>query len=195
MPKEKTVRELEDLPGIGEATAEKLRTAGIDSLEKVAVTSPHDLSEMAGISLENAKKAVQAAIDATTIEYSTAEAISEKRKSIGRITTSSDSLDELIGGGIEANGITEAYGRFASGKSQLGFQLSVNVQLPVGKGGMGGGVLFIDTEGTFRPERLLSMAERSGLDGDEVLKNIIVVRATTTAQQILTIERADKLIV
>ncbi|MDG7049458.1 MAG: DNA repair and recombination protein RadA [Nitrososphaerota archaeon] len=195
MPKEKAIKELEDLPGVGETTAEKLRAAGIDSLEKVATTPPHELSETAGISLENAKKAVQAAIDATTINFSTGDVISEMRKNIGRITTSSSALDELIGGGVEANGITEAYGRFASGKSQIGFQLSVNVQLPKDKGGMDGNVLFVDTEGTFRPERLESMAERAGLDPNEVLKNIVVVRAATTAKQILTIERADKLIV
>ncbi|MGC8648914.1 MAG: DNA repair and recombination protein RadA [Candidatus Micrarchaeia archaeon] len=194
MAKDKAVRELEDLPGIGETTAEKLRSAGIDTLEKVATSSPHELSEISGISVEAAKKAIAVAQESTTINYETGEQIMERRKEIGRITTGSKELDELIGGGVETNGITEAYGKFASGKTQLGFQLSVNVQLPKEKGGLDGAVLFIDTEGTFRPERITEIAQAAKLDPKKVLDNIIVVRATTTEQQILTIERADKLI-
>jgi DNA repair protein RadA len=194
MAKDKAIRELEDLPGIGETTAEKLRTAGIDSLDKVATTTPNDLSEIAGINVEAAKKAVAAAKEASTVNYETGEAILERRKTIGKISTNSKDLDELIGGGVETNGITEAYGRFASGKTQIGFQLAVNVQLPREKGGMDGGVLFIDTEGTFRPERIVSIAEAKGIDPTKCLENIVVVRALTTEQQILTAERADKLI-
>src|SRR5580693_7196718 len=153
MAKDKAIRELEDLPGIGETTADKLRNNGIDTLDKVAIASPHDLSELTGISVEAAKKAVQAAQESTTINYETGQAISERRKILGRITTGSKELDELIGGGVETNAITEAYGKFSSGKSQIGFQLSVNTQLPKKDGGLEGNVLFIDTEGTFRPER------------------------------------------
>lgn len=194
MAKEKSIKDLEDLPGIGSATAEKLREAGIDTIEKVATSSPHDLSDLTGISVDAAKKAIDAAKQATTIEYETGEQVFEKRKALGRITTGSKSFDELLGGGVETNGITEAYGKFASGKTQLGFQLCVNVQLPKERGGLEGGVLFIDTEGTFRPERITEIAQAAKLDPKTVLDNIIVVRATTTEQQILTIERADKLI-
>ena len=194
MAKEKAIRELEDLPGIGETSAEKLRAAGIDTLEKVAVASPHNLSELSGISVEAAKKAVQAAQESTTINYETGAAIFEKRKGIGKITTGSKDLDELIGGGVETNAITETYGKFSSGKSQLAFQLAVNVQKPKKDGGLEGGVLFVDTEGTFRPERIAELAKAAEMDQNKVLENIIVVRAISTEQQILTIERADKLI-
>jgi DNA repair protein RadA len=194
MAKDKAIRELEDLPGIGETTAEKLRQSGFDTLEKIATAAPHDLAEISGISAEAAKKAVQAAKESTTVEYQTGEAVYEKRQTIGRISTGSKGLDELIGGGIETNAITETYGRFASGKSQIGFQLSVNTQLPKGKGGIGGNVLFVDTEATFRPERIAAIAEKAGLKKEEALSNILVVRAMTTEHQILTIERADKLI-
>ncbi|MEM3781796.1 MAG: DNA repair and recombination protein RadA [Candidatus Micrarchaeaceae archaeon] len=194
MAKEKEIKGIEDLPGIGPATAEKLRNAGYSSLDQVAVASPFELSELVGISVENARKAIEAAKQATTIEYSEASKVLEKRLAIGKITTGSKGLDELLGGGIETNGITEAYGKFSSGKSQLGFQLSVNVQLERGKGGLGGGTLFVDTEGTFRPERVQELAKPLDLDPKAALDNIFVVRATSVEQQILTIERADKLI-
>ena len=194
MAKEKSVKELEDLPGIGPTTADKLRSAGYDDIEKVAASSPYQLSELLGISAENAKKAIEAAREATNIEVQTGSAVLQKRKEIGRISTSSKGLDELLGGGVETNGITEMYGRFASGKTQLGFQLAVNVQLPVSKGGLDGAVLFIDTEGTFRPERIEAIAKAMGLDPKKVLDNIFVSRVTSTDQQILTAERADKLV-
>ncbi len=194
MGKEKGVKEIEDLPGVGPTTAEKLRDAGYSTLEKIATSSPHELSELSGMSVDNAKKAVEAARQATTLEYTSASDVYSARKALGRITTGSKDLNELLGGGAEVKAITEAYGRFGSGKSQLGFQLSVNAQLPRDKGGLEGTVLFIDTEGTFRPERIESMAESAGLDPTAVLDNIFVIRAENTEQQILSIERADKLI-
>ena len=146
------------------------------------------------MNVESAKKAVDAAKQATTLEFSTGALIYDERKAIGRISTNCKELNELLGGGVEAKAITEAYGRFASGKTQLGFQLSVNVQRKIEDGGLGGAVLFIDTEGTFRPDRIESIAKASGLDPKEVLENMFVVRATTTEQQILALEKADKLI-
>jgi DNA repair protein RadA len=194
MAKEKGIKELEDLPGIGPTTAEKLKAAGIDSLDKIAAMSPHELNEMCGVSVEVAKKAIQTAIESTTINYESGSSVYTRRKDIGKISAGAESLNDLIGGGLETNSITEAYGRFASGKSQIGFQVSVNVQLPKAKGGLEGAVLFIDTEGTFRPERIEAIAEAAGLNPETTLDNILVVRAVTTAQQVLTVERADKLI-
>lgn len=194
MPKDKAIREIEDLPGIGETTAEKLRTLGKDTLDKIAVLTPHELSEISGVGLEAAKKAVQAAKESTTIEYETGETVLERRKGVGKISTGAKELDDLIGGGVETESITETYGRFASGKSQLGFQLIVNVHLPKNKGGLDGSALIIDTEGTFRPERIEQIAKAAGLDPKKILEETVVVRAITTEQQILTIERVDKLI-
>ena len=162
MPKEKAIREIEDLPGIGETTAEKLRSLGKDTLDKIAVLTPHELSEISGVGLEAAKKAVQAAKESTTIDYETGEAVLERRKEIGKITTGVKDLDDLIGGGVETESITETYGRFASGKSQLGFQLASMSSCPREKGGLDGAVLFIDTEGTFRPERIEQIAKAAG---------------------------------
>jgi DNA repair protein RadA len=192
--KEKLVRNLEDLPGIGPATAEKLKAAGYEGMDKIATASPHELAEIGDISVDNAKKAIEAAKKAAEVGYETADVIHARRQEIGRITTSSKELDELIGGGVETQSVTEFFGRFGSGKSQVAFQISVNVQLPKEKGGLGGKVLFIDSEATFRPDRIMQMAEGAGLNPDEVLKNIFVARAINSDHQMLLAEKAEDII-
>ncbi len=194
MAKEKIIRELGDLPGIGEAIAEKIKAAGVKTLENIAILSPHELSEIAGINPESAKKVIQAAKSASHINYETAAVVFKRRIELGKISTGSKHMDTLIGGGIETNGITEIYGKFASGKTQIAFQLSVNVQLPKKQGGLDGSCLYIDTEGTFRPERVQNMIESAGLNIDEALDKVLVVRAQTTEKQIITAERAGKII-
>ncbi len=194
MAKEKGIKEISDLPGIGPTTSEKLKELGYDSIEKIATAVPHELSDLVNMSVDSAKKAIDAAKQATTLEYDTGSAIYDKRKVLGKISTGAKDFDELLGGGVETNAITEAYGKFAAGKTQIGFQLAVNVQLPASKGGLDGNVLFIDTEGTFRPERIESLAKKAGLDPQKTLDNIFVVRAHTSDQQVLAAERADKLI-
>ena len=194
MVKEKGIKDVSDLPGIGPAISEKLKELGYDNIEKIATAAPHELSDLVNMSVDSAKKAIEAARQATTLEYDTGSVIYDKRKDLGRITTGSKDLDELLGGGVETSAITEAYGKFAAGKTQVGFQLAVNVQLPKSKGGLEGTVLFIDTEGTFRPERIEAIAKNAGIDPKQALENIFVVRAHTSDQQVLSAERADKLI-
>lgn len=188
------VRELEDLPGIGPVTAEKLKAEGYATIEKIATALPHELAEIADISVDAAKKAIEAAKKASEIGFETADLVFERRKQINKITTSSKELDELLGGGVETQGITEAYGRYGSGKSQLAFQLSVNVQLPPEQGGLGGKALFIDAESTFRPERIRQIAEGKGLNPDEILKNILVAKVMSADHQMLLAEKAGDLI-
>jgi len=191
--KKLVIKELEDLPGVGEVSAEKLRRAGYD-IEKIAASSPHELDEMAEIGVETAKKTIAAARDSLEMGYESADKILERRKQIGRITTGSKELDGLIGGGVETMSITECYGKFSSGKSQVGFQLSVNVQKPPEEGGLGGSVLFIDTESTFRPERIKQLAETSGMDPETVLKNIYVAKAVNSEHQMVLADKAEEMI-
>lgn len=186
--------DLEDLPGVGEATAEKLRKAGYDDLTKIAASSPHELDEIADLGVETAKKTIAAARDALEMGYDTADSILERRKEIGRINTGSKEFNNLIGGGVETMSITEAFGKFSSGKSQLGFQLAVNAQLPREMGGMDGQVLFIDTESTFRPERIKQLAEAQGLDPQVILKNIHVAKAVNSDHQMILVDKAEEMV-
>ncbi len=114
--KKLVIKELEDLPGVGEVSAEKLRKAGYDDLQKIAASSPHELDEIAEIGVETAKRTIAAARDSLEMGYETADKILERRKQVGRITTGSKELDALIGGGVETMSITECYGKFSSGK-------------------------------------------------------------------------------
>lgn len=128
------------------------------------------------------------------LEFEDATEYLKKREEIYRITTGSKNLDNLLGGGVETRAITEAYGAFGSGKSQIAHCIAVNVQLPVEKGGANGKIVWIDTEGTFRPERIKQIATARGLDPMKALKNIFVARAFNSDHQILLVEKIKELI-
>jgi len=182
--------ELEDLEGVGPAIAEKLRAAGYDSIESLAVSTTGDLMDAAEIGMRVAIRVINSARDASKMGYEKATEVLERRKHIGYISTGSPAFDKIIGGGVETQGLTEVFGEFGSGKSQLAHQLCVNVQLPREKGGLDGHAVYIDTENTFRPERILHMAKAAGLEQEKVLENIYVARACTTDHQMLLAEKA-----
>lgn len=188
------IKSIMDLPGIGPQAAEKLMQAGYKTLESVAVASPMELVEVAGLGEITAAKAINAARESLEMGYETADKIHARRQLIGRISTGSKELDNLIGGGIETQSITEIYGAFASGKTQWAFQLSVMAQLPKEKGGLNGNVLYIDSENSFRPERVVQIAKAKGLDPEKVLKNIFVARAYNADHQMLLAEKAGEMI-
>ncbi len=152
--------DLEDLPGVGVATAEKLREAGYGTVESVATATSGDLAEAAEIGEATAKKIILAARKMADIGgFKTGRDIMDRRREIKKLKILVPELDELIGGGLETQAITEVYGEFGSGKSQLVHQLAVNVQLPEELGGLHGGVIYVDTENTFRPERIEQMVK------------------------------------
>ncbi|MCQ5373417.1 MAG: DNA repair and recombination protein RadA [Candidatus Methanomethylicia archaeon] len=186
--------ELEDVEGVGPATAEKLRSVGITSVEALAVTPPRTLVEIAELTEEKASIITQNARALLNIKFTTAKDVLSKRANIGFITTGTKSLDNLLGKGIETQAITELIGEFGSGKTQICHELSVTVQLPVEKGGLNGRALYIDTEGTFRPERIMNIARGLGIDPDEALGNIIYARAYNSDHQILLVDEATNLI-
>ena len=193
MAKEKKELTISDLPGVGPSTAEKLAAAGIDSLLAVAVSSIGVLVEEAGVSDSVARKMIQAARDMLDMGFETADTILEKRQAVTKIRTGSESFDEVMGGGFETGAITELFGEFGSGKTQVAHQLAVNIQLPVEDGGLGGKVIYIDTENTFRPERIIQMCEGKELDPQTVLKNIKIARAYNSDHQMLLAEKSEDL--
>jgi len=186
--------ELEEIPGIGPKLAEKLREVGLIDPMSIATSSPGELAAILEIGEASAAKIITKVREMLEMGFVPADKYYEMRKKVGFITTGSKALDELLGGGVQTQAITEAAAPFGAGKTQLGFQLSCNVQLPPEKGGLEGTVLFIDTENTFRPQRIVQMAKAIGLDPDKVLKNIYVARAYNSDHQILLIEKANKLI-
>ena len=185
---------IEDLPGVGPAIAEKLREAGFNSLEAIAVASPAELVATAEIGEATAAKIINAAREAADIGgFETGDKILERRQGVGKLTTGSKSFDDLLGGGLETQAMTEFYGEFGSGKTQIAHQLAVNVQLPPENGGLNGSAIMVDTENTFRPERIKDMAEGAELDYEDVLKNIHVARAYNSNHQILLVEKAKEI--
>ena len=186
---------LTDLPGIGPAVSAKLESAGIYDLMTIAVMTPSDLSDTAGVSAAVARKAIQAARKMLDLGFMDGTEYAKKRESVHYITTGSKNFDELLGGkGVESRSITEAFGAFGSGKTQVGLTLAVNVQLPLEKGGVNGKCVFIDTEGTFRPSRIKQIAEGLGANPEKVLKNIMVARAFNSDHQILLLDRVSEMI-
>ncbi len=186
---------LTDLPGIGPAVASKLESAGICDLMSLAVTSPSQLADIAGVSTGVARKAIQAARKMLDLGFVDGLEYAKKREDVINIATGSKNLDELLGGrGIESRAVTEAFGAYGSGKTQLGLTLAVNVQLPVEKGGANGKAVFIDTEGTFKPSRVKQIAQNIGANPEKVLKNIFVARAFNSDHQILLLEKISDII-
>jgi len=192
--KEKKIKTISDLPGVGATSAEKLIGAGYKTMENIAVASPAELMEAAGLGEITATKAITAARESLEMGYESADKIQERRKTIGRLTTGSKELDELVGGGLETQSITEIYGKFASGKTQWCFQLCVTTQLPIKQGGLEGNVLYIDSENSFRPERIVNIAKHLKLDPDKVLKNVFIARAFNSDHQMVLAEKAEDII-
>lgn len=185
---------IEDIPGVGEATAEKLRDSGYDDVMAIAVAAPKDLSEITGIGEGAIIKIIAAARKLADVgNYETGEEILNRRKNVLKLTTGSKNLDNLLGGGLETQTITEFFGEFGSGKTQIMHQIAVNATTPESDGGFNCDVLIIDTENTFRPERIVQMSRAKNLDSDEVLKRIHVARAFNSHHQILLAEKASQM--
>ncbi|MBT4135400.1 DNA repair and recombination protein RadA [archaeon] len=186
---------LADLPGVGPAAVEKLEAAGIFDLMGVAVLGPKELGETAGLGEAVARKVIQAARKLMDLGFQDGLEFAQKREEIFNITTGSKEFDDLLGGkGLETKAISEAFGAFGSGKTQLGLSLAVNAQLPIEQGGAEGKAVYIDTEGTFRPDRIKQIAEGKGANPENVLKNILVARAFNSDHQILLIDKVGELI-
>jgi len=186
--------DFKEIPGVGPKIAEKLEEAGFTDPMSIAVASASELANILEIGEATAAKIINRVREKLDIGFQPADKVWKQRQKMEKLTTGSKALDELLGGGIETQAITECYGQFGSGKSQLGFQLSVNVQLPKEQGGLDGKCLFIDTEATFRPGRILQMAKALKLDPEKTLKNIFVARAYNSDHEIFLVEKSGETI-
>jgi DNA repair protein RadA len=185
---------IEDLPGVGPATAEKLREAGFDDLLALAVMSPGDLADQAELGEAVATKIIGGAKKMANIGgFVSGDALLERRREVLKLTSKVQSIDDLLGGGFETQALVEVYGAFGSGKTQIGHQLAVNCTLPLEEGGFDGDVFYIDTEDTFRPERITQMARGHGLDPEQVLSRIHVARAYNSAHQMLLVDEIKRM--
>jgi DNA repair protein RadA len=181
--------ELEKLDGVGPTVAQKLEECGFRTIEGIAAASVKELTSLAGIGANTAQKIIESAQRLASIGLETADQLWKKRQTIERITTNSRELDALLGGGLETGSMTEFAGAFRSGKTQICHQICVSVQLPPDQGGCGAKAAYIDTEGTFRPERIINMAQDKNVPPNQALKNIIVGRAYNSDHQMLLVQQ------
>jgi len=179
--------------GVGASDIKKLKDAGMYTVEAVAMSTKKALCDIKGISEAKADKLIDAAGKLVPMGFSTATEVHQQRGEIIQISTGSAELDKLLEGGIETGSITEMFGEFRTGKSQLCHTLCVTCQLPIDQGGGEGKALYIDTEGTFRPARLIQIAERYGLDGNDVLDNVAYARAYNSDHQAQLLMQASAL--
>lgn len=211
--------DLTELPGVGESTADSLIEAGYSSYMEIATASIGDLTAEASVGDTTARKIVKAAQKLADVGgFESASEVLKHRGTIGKLKFNIEALDELLGGGIETQSITEFYGEFGSGKSQVTHQMSVNVQLCAENNGLCGRAVFIDSEDTFRPERIREMVnglspeireaefEYRGLEGDfdsaegremlveDFLDKIHVAKAFNHQHQMLLVEEAKKIV-
>jgi DNA repair protein RadA len=180
------------IEGVGPAMAGKLRSAGITTIEAIAVTPPKEIAEKTGIGFNTVLKIVAAARESFCVNFMTAEELWKKRQQMLKCSTGAQSLDELLGGGIETQAMTEFIGEYGVGKTQICLMLCVMAQRPVEKGGLDGTVVFIDTEGTFMPERVFEIANALECDPHETLGNIFLARAYNSSHQCLLTDHLFK---
>ena len=192
-PPKKKYEFIEDLPGVGPATSQKLRALGYHTVESLAMATAREL-EPVGVGEKKAFSIIEAARSAIGINFVRASELYKMRQNVLRLTTGSKALDNMVAGGLETQTITEFYGEYGSGKSQICHQLCVNIQLPPERGGLNGAALYVDTENTFRLERIVQMAKHVGIEPEEAVKNIIYAEAYTSDHQMFLLANADEVI-
>ncbi|OEH76610.1 DNA repair protein [Cyclospora cayetanensis] len=176
--------------GLTKKDLELLKEGGLHTVECVAFAPVKVLLGIKGISEQKAAKLKQASKELCSLGFCSAQEYLEARSNLIRFTTGSVQLDALLKGGVETGNLTELFGEFRTGKTQLCHTLAVSCQLPVEQSGGEGKCLWIDTEGTFRPERIVAIAKRFGLDPSDCLDNIAYARAYNCDHQLELLTQA-----
>ena len=183
-------QDIESLPGVGAATAEKLVAVGYGDLMAIAVASPGEIVDATGVGEGVARKLINTARDNLDMGFISGEEVLKKRDEVQKISTGSKNFNYLLGGGMETGAIIECFGEFGSAKTQIGHILSVTCQ-QLEEDAV---AVYVDTENTFRPERIIQLAQGEGMDPDKVLKNIKVAKAYNSDHQMLLVEKIEDLI-
>ncbi|XP_070490343.1 DNA repair protein RAD51 homolog A [Chironomus tepperi] len=187
------ISKLESINGITSGDLKKLMESGYYTVESIAYALKKNLMLIKGISDQKAEKLIAEAGKLVGVGITTASIVLKQRADLISITTGSRELDKLLGGGLETGSITEVFGEFRTGKTQIAHTLAVTCQLPTNMGGGEGKCLYIDTEGTFRPERLIAIAKRFNMDAQQVLDNVACARAYNTDHQLNLLIQASAL--
>ncbi|MEM2849210.1 MAG: DNA repair and recombination protein RadA [Candidatus Bathyarchaeia archaeon] len=185
---------LKGVNGLSGSTISRLKSAGFHTVESILVTPLKELIQKSDIGDDTAERVLDAARSLVSVDFITARELYEQRKNAMKLTTGCRALDGLLDGGVETQAIVELIGEYGTGKSQICMMLSVTCQLPRDRGGLGGGVLFIDTEGTFSPNRVYAMAQGLGLNPEQVLSGIIYARAYNSDHQIFIVDNCSRVI-
>jgi len=182
--------ELDAIKGLGPKTLEKLESAGIGTPMSLATSSPTEIASVAGLSESVARKLIKQARDSLKLGFEIAKEYAKKREGITKISTGCSDFDEIIGGGFESGTITEIYGRTASGKTQLSHTLIVQA-LKENKDTKG---IYIDSESTFRAERIKDICEANELEYDDIMNRIYIARSYNSSHQILLVDELEKIL-
>lgn len=190
--KDKEKREvcMTDLPGVGDVTLQKLADAGFNDVLSIAVAAPAQLIDAAGLSEAAARKMITFARNELDMGFKTGNDVVKARENVDRISTGSKSFDELLGGGFETGAICECFGEFGSGKTQVGHILAVSCL----KEHPDTVAFYIDTENTFRPERIKELCKGFGVDEEKILKNLRVAKAYNSDHQMFLVDKVAEII-
>jgi DNA repair protein RadA len=191
--KEKAINEFLAIKGVGKTAAEKIWDAQYFSLMDVAAASLGDFMERTGMTKSSAEKVISGARALVDIGKSRLASDMLKEEDPSRLSTGSKMVDELLGGGYPLKLITEIFGENGTGKSQCCLTASVLATQPKKDGGLDGHVVYIDTEGTFKAHRVKEIAETRGLNWEDVLSKIHVLRPMTTSHQLLMMDEVRKI--
>jgi len=181
---------LDKLPGVGSTTQEKLETNGLNTFMAIATSSPIEISTICGLSENKSRAIIKACREQVSLGFETAKKYSKKRDKVKKIGTGCSNFDDVIGGGFESSTVIEVYGRTAAGKSQLSHLMVVRALLEDKKNK----AIYIDSESTFRADRIKDFAESNGLDPEEVLDRIFVARSYNTDHQLLLVDELEKIL-
>ncbi|MFW9930228.1 MAG: DNA repair and recombination protein RadA, partial [Candidatus Thorarchaeota archaeon] len=185
------ISDLAQVKGINARQIKLLQENGISTAEALAMSPRNIISEIDGLGEKSARKIIWNARNALGMtEFITAKDIDENTE---YITTGSNELNKILGGGIATGKLTEVFGPFKSGKTNLGHTIAVTIQLPKKEGGLGAAVAYIDTENTFSREKVTRISRRFGLDSNKVLSQIFQARIYSSDHQAQMISKAEAL--